>query len=154
MKVMNTMIQKFGLVFILLMGLFVNSNAQCDTEQYTDNCLGELKSGYTFVKSFKIDGKSGKKDKVETSYVFAKGTKYYLNVCSGAFDPNLKEEDSDGIVVSLYNGKRKLVGTNFVAGKFYQGINFPCNATGIYYITYTFKDSEEFCGGSVLGFKR
>ena len=149
---MKNQFKKIGLLFIILFSIVNVSNAQCDTEQFTDDCLGTLKKGYTFVKSFKIDGDEGKKNKIETSYVFAKGTSYFLNVCS---DLGVSPEvGQDGIVVSLYNAKRKLLGTNYLAGKFYSGINFPCSATGIYYITYSFKDSKEYCGGSVLGFKR
>ncbi|GJM60318.1 MULTISPECIES: hypothetical protein [Persicobacter] len=122
------------------------AQAQCNSDGFTDTCLGSLKDGFTFLKSFKIDGQGGAKQKVEYSYVFSKDTKYYINVCG--------QNGVDGIIVTMYDSNRKLVATNHANGKFYPGITYPCNATGIYYITFTFKDSENYCGGSVLGFSR
>ncbi len=61
---------------------------------------------------------------------------------------------TDGIVVSLFDSGRNKVTTNKVNGQFVSAIVYPCNATGIYYIQYTFDGSASKCGGSALGFKR
>ena len=121
--------------------------AQCDADEHAEACIPQLKEGFNFVKSYAIDGDGGNKAKVEYSYVFAKGTQYFINICSG-------EAETDGIVVSLYDSSRKLVSTSDANGKLYSAIAYPCNATGIYYITFTFKGSANHCGGAVLGFKR
>lgn len=121
--------------------------AQCDADEYAEACIPKLKDGFNFVKSYTIDGEGGSKSKVEYSYVFAKGTQYFINICSGA-------AETDGIVVSLYDSTRKLVSTSDANGKLYSAIAYPCNATGIYYIQFTFKGSASHCGGAVLGFKR
>ncbi len=123
------------------------ANAQCSSDGHVENCLGKLKDGYTFLKSFKIDGQGGSKDKVEFSYVFSKDTRYFINICS-------EGADTGGIVVTMYDSNRKMVGTNFLNGKFFPGIEYPCAATGIYYITFTFQAPSAYCGGSVLGFSR
>lgn len=123
------------------------ARAQCNAEALANNCISNLQDGFTFLKTFKVNGQDGAKDKVEYSYVFSKDTQYYLNVCSSG--ANL-----DGIVVTMYDSQRHVVSTNFNNGKFYPGLIYPCNATGIYYITFTFKGSKTYCGGSVLGFKR
>lgn len=122
-------------------------SAQCDADEYAEACIPNLKEGFNFVKSYEIDGEDGDRNKVEYSYVFAKGTQYMLNLCSAS-------TDTDGIVVSLYNSSRKLVSTSDANGKLYSAIAYPCNATGIYYISFTFKGSNKYCGGAVLGFKR
>ena len=122
-------------------------NAQCNADSYTEECLSKLQPGFTFLKSFKVDGQGGAKSKVEYSYVFSKDTQYYINVCA-------EGEGTDGIVVTMYDSNRKLVATNYANGKFFPGIVYPCNATGIYYISFTFNGSSNYCGGSVLGFKR
>ncbi|MCC5929509.1 MAG: hypothetical protein JJU28_09710 [Cyclobacteriaceae bacterium] len=122
--------------------------AQCDGDGLAQACVGKMQDGFTYLKSFKIDGQGGAKNKVEYSYVFSKDTQYFLNICSSAGD------GTDGIVVTMYDSNRQMVSTNFMNGKFYPGIVYPCNATGIYYITFTFQDSKSHCGGSVLGFKR
>jgi outer membrane lipoprotein-sorting protein len=121
--------------------------AQCDPIGYTETCISKLTNGFTFLKSFKIDGENGDKNKVEYSYVFSKDTQYFINICS-------PDTNTDGIVVTMYDSQRNQVGTNLVNNNFYPGFVYPCNATGIYYITFTFRDSKSFCGGSTLGFKR
>jgi hypothetical protein len=136
--------------FLTLLILFAPTDAfaQCDADEYAEACIPKLKDGFNFVKSYAIDGEDGQRDKVEYSYVFAKGTQYFINICSGTAD------DTDGIVVSLYDSTRKLVSTSDANGKLYSAVAYPCNATGIYYIRFTFKGSSSHCGGAVLGFKR
>lgn len=138
-------------IFILAaFAMFIRADisvAQCNAEDLANACIPKLQEGFTFLKTFKVDGQSGAKDKVEYSYVFSKDTQYYLNICNPG-------SDTDGIVVTMYDSKRQMVSTNFANGKYYSGLVYPCNATGIYYITFTFKGSSSHCGGSVLGFKR
>lgn len=124
------------------------SFAQCDAGKFAENCIPKLEDGFTFLKSFNVDGQAGAKDKVEYSYVFSKDTQYFINICVPGNEP------TDGIIATLFDSNRKMVATNFANGKFYDKIKYPCSATGIYYITFTFKDSQASCGGSVLGFKR
>ena len=143
---MKSIITLLGMLsFVLLVNSKVN--AQCSPSQYTEACIPQLAEGFNFVKSYEINGESGAKDKIEYSYVFAKGTQYFLNICAAG-------ESTDGIIVSLYDSNRKKVGTSFANGNFNKGIIYPCNATGIYYITFTFDGSSNHCGGAVLGFKR
>ena len=123
------------------------SYGQCDAAGKAAGCAPNPKSGYTLIKSFEVDGKGGAKDKIEYSYVFTKGTKYLVNVCGNAETP-------DGVVVTLYDKYRNKVASNSIDGKVVKAIAYPCSATGIYYITYTFEASEDYCGGSTIGFKR
>ena len=143
---MKSIVTLLGVLsFMLLANTEVS--AQCSPSQYTEACIPQLAEGFNFVKSYEINGEGGAKDKIEYSYVFAKGTQYFLNICAAG-------ETTDGIVVSLYDSNRKKVGTSFANGNFNKGIIYPCNATGIYYITFTFDGSNSHCGGAVLGFKR
>jgi len=136
-------------VFILGMLFFMADavHAQCNTDQYTDACIPKLASGFNFLKAYKIDGQGGSKTKVEYSYVFTKGTQYMINVCATG-------DNTDGIVVTLYDSNRNKVASSKVNGQYISAIAYPCNTTGIYYIQYTFDNSTQFCGGSALGFKR
>ncbi|MFO0507249.1 MAG: hypothetical protein ACK5YS_00070, partial [bacterium] len=59
-----------------------------------------------------------------------------------------------GIIVTLYDSERNKVASSKINGQFISAIAYPCNATGIYYIQYTFDGSLGKCGGSALGFKR
>ncbi|HBH23301.1 MAG TPA: hypothetical protein DDY13_07745 [Cytophagales bacterium] len=137
-----------GLIFFAML-LFSGDNlkAQCNPDALAQECVPKLADGFTFLKSFKINGQGGARQKVEYSYVFSKDTQYFINICANG-------EGTDGIVVTMYDSKRQIVSTNYQNGKFYPGIVYPCNATGIYYITFTFNGSSSYCGGSVLGFKR
>ncbi len=133
----------------LILSSFMSSDlaGQCDPESYSNACIPKLAQGFNFLKSYKIDSENGAKDKVEYSYVFTKGTQYMINLCASG-------TSTDGLVVSLYDAKRNKVATSKVNGEFISAIAYPCNATGIYYIQYTFDGSTAKCGGSALGFKR
>lgn len=144
---MKQVINILGISIIALLFAVTSVSAQCNAEAQANACISNLQDGFTFLKTFKVDGQGGAKAKVEYSYVFSKDTQYFLNVCSSG-------DGTDGIVVTMYDSKRQMVSTNYNKGKFYPGLVYPCNATGIYYITFTFKGSQNYCGGSVLGFKR
>jgi hypothetical protein len=133
-------------VFIFMAGFgSVQLNGQCDAEGLSNACIPKLATGFNFLKSYKVDG--AEKDKIEFSYVFTKGTQYMINLCPpGA--------SNDGMVVSLFDGARNKVATSKINGEFVTAIAYPCNATGIYYIQYSFDNSAAKCGGSALGFKR
>ena len=136
-------------LFVLVFSVFVfagyNANAQCNAETLSTQCIPKLASGFNFLKSYKVE-KAGKQY-VEYSYVFTKGTQYMINICaSGAA--------TDGILVSLFDSNRNQVATNKIDNQVVGAIAYPCSATGIYYIQYTFEKSASYCGGSALGFKR
>ena len=140
------------IVFSFLLISFVSFGSselvgQCNADGFSNACIPKLSNGFNFLKSYKIDGEGGAKDKIEYSYVFTKGTQYMINLCA-------EGENPDGIVVSLYDSQRNKVASSKVNGQFISAIAYPCNATGIYYIQYSFDGSTTRCGGSALGFKR
>ncbi len=122
-------------------------NGQCNPDNFANACIPKLASGFNFLKSYKVDGEGGSKDKVEYSYVFTKGTQYMINLCANG-------ANTDGLIVTLFDSGRNKVATSKINGQFISAIAYPCNATGIYYIQYTFDGSAGNCGGSALGFKR
>jgi hypothetical protein len=138
------------LVFFVLSIFLLSATetiAQCNAENLSNQCIPKLAGGFNFLKSYKVDGAGGTKEKVEYSYVFTKGTQYMINICAPS-------TPTDGIVVSLYDSNRNKVASSKINGQFISAIAYPCNATGIYYIQYTFDGSASYCGGSALGFKR
>ena len=144
---MRKVIRRLGITsIVLLIGISI-SNAQCNADSKADACVSKLQDGFIFVKKFAVDGQAGAKEKLEFPYLFSKNMQYYINICN-------EGADTDGIVVTMYDTKRQMVSTNYNNGKFYPAIIYPCNASGIYYITFTFKDSQNYCGGGVLGFKK
>ena len=137
----------FGMLAIALTISFSETKAQCDTEPHTSACIPKLSSGFNFLKSYKVDGQGGAKERIEYSYVFTTGTQYMINVCAA-------NDSNDGIIVSLYDSKRNLVASTLADGQQLSAFVYACTTTGIYYITYTFDGSTSFCGGSAMGFKR
>jgi hypothetical protein len=139
--------RKIILFALALIGFSLEVSAQCSPENFTAACVPKLATGFNFLKSYKIDGEGGSKEKVEYSYVFTKGTQYMINICANG-------ATTDGIIVSLYDANRNQVASNKIENQVVTAIAYPCNATGIYYIQYTFDKSASYCGGSALGFKR
>jgi hypothetical protein len=137
-----------SLSFLLSVGIGSSELiGQCNSDNFSNACIPKLAGGFNFLKSYKIDGEGGSKEKVEYSYVFTKGTQYMINICANG-------QATDGIVVSLFDSGRNKVASSKINGQFIAAIAYPCNATGIYYIQYTFDGSASHCGGSALGFKR
>jgi hypothetical protein len=138
---------KKSIIFVLM--LFVLSAdeviGQCNADALSSQCIPKLAAGFNFLKSYKIE--KGAKEIVEYSYVFTKGTQYMINICAPG-------QNTDGIVVSLFDSNRNKVASSKVNGQFISAIAYPCNTTGIYYIQYSFDGSTSYCGGSALGFKR
>lgn len=137
------------ILFVATIFLLNASDAvgQCNSENLSSQCIPKLAAGFNFLKSYKIDGDGGNKDKVEYSYVFLKGTSYMINICAPS-------QPTDGIVVSLFDSNRNKVISSKLNDQFISAIQYTCNATGVYYIQYTFEKPSSYCGGSALGFKR
>jgi hypothetical protein len=138
------------LIFFIALIFLLNSTdatAQCNSENLSSQCIPKLAAGFNFLKSYKIDGDNGTKEKVEYSYVFLKGTQYMINICAPS-------QPTDGIIVSLYDANRNKVASSKLDNQYISAIAYPCNATGVYYIQYTFDKPSSYCGGSALGFKR
>ena len=133
------------LAIFLALGISKKGLAQCNPDFHTSECIPQLSEGFNFLKGYKIDGKGGEKDKIEFSYVFTKGTQYMINICSSV---------QPGIIINLFDSRRNQVASSEINGQFAKAIAFPCKATGIYYISYSFSESSDFCGGSALGFRR
>lgn len=120
----------------------------CDALKHKETCVSQLASGFTFIKSYLLEGsKTNSKGEIEYSFVFSKGTNYMLTMS----DNNGTAKD---IEIKLYDPNHKLIVSNFdsKSGNYFP-IAYPCKATGIHYMTFTLKGDEK-CGLSVLGFKR
>ena len=139
---------KIGYVIVLASLCFLAASEftdPCNSGKLADECIPKLSEGFNFLKSYKVDGAT--KDKVEYSYVFMKGTQYMINLCANG-------TATDGVVVSILDKDRNKIASSKINGQIVSAINYPCNASGIYYIQYTFDEPSSRCGGSALGFKR
>lgn len=141
--------KKILLLSLLILGVasFSDTQAQCNAELYNNKCLKALAPGFTFVKSYRIDGRGGTRKKIEYTCVFSKDTNYMIQIAG-------KDGGAQGLIGTLYDSKRNKKASNYYNNKFYPNWTYKCRATGIYYLTFTFKDSKSYCGAAVLGFRR
>jgi len=143
--------KQFGVIKVIFLVIYsvtsIQVNAQCNPETYSLNGIEKLKEGYIYLKSYNIYGNNGAIDKIEYTAVFSKDTDYLLNICT-------ETNDVDGIILSIYDSKRKQVASNIVNNAIQSSINFKCTITGIYYLTFTFQNSRKQCGGCILAFRK
>ena len=136
-------------ISFIVLSIFILSTleviGQCNSEELSNKCIPKLSTGFNFLKSYKIE--KGGKDYVEYSYVFTKGTQYMINLCANG-------TPTDGLTVSILDKNRKVVASSKINDQFLAGISYPCNASGIYYLQYTFEEPSSHCGGSAMGFRR
>ncbi len=134
---------------IALLFLFITStlSAQCSSDAFMDNCSNAL-DDFNFIKSFEYTNPKGGA-KAEYSYVFSKGSTYRIVVC----DENIA---GNKMVISLYDRNHKLIASNFdkASKKVFPALTYPCSATGVYYIEYSFQGDKAKCGINILGFTK
>lgn len=121
--------------------------AQCNIDALTERALRIIPKGFTFVRSYKVDGKSGIKKQIEYTCVLSKDTDYAIRMAS-------RDGGTNGLRVTLFDAQRNELASSFVNNKLFPGWTFKCKSTGIYYLSFTFQDSQSYCGGAVMGFRR
>jgi hypothetical protein len=101
---------------------------------------------FTFTKSYEIKPSMYQYggEKKEYSYMFSKGNTYVITIC---------DQGSGKLLLDIYDRNKRVVTRNYdeLNGKYYTKIYFPCAATGIYYLKYSFKDGKPSCAASSLG---
>ncbi|MCB0395013.1 MAG: hypothetical protein KDD36_00070 [Flavobacteriales bacterium] len=136
-------------LIILLCGLAAivllpsSTNGTCDSKKLNQQCAA-LMDNFSLVKFFNITDADVKK---EYAYMFNKSTTYLINICD--------ENSGDArMIVNIYRGKQ-LIASSFSqkSKKHYSKIAFPCTATGIYHIKFSFDYGAATCGVVSLGFK-
>lgn len=139
-------------IFILIGFYSQTTFAQkCNIKQFKDKCITALQRqrGYTFLKSYPLDGQGGVKKKIKYSYILSRGTTYILTMAN-------RRADSRGIsvTISTSSGKTLLNSYDENKKKFHSTVGFNPKVTGVYYFTFEFQKTRNYCAASVLGFKR
>lgn len=139
---------------LLFVGCFIGlaslAKAQCDVTEYTNKCAERLKpQGYKYLKSYKLDFMNGSKKQIIYSYVFSNNTQYRITLANG-------DKDNKGLFVTLLDSEKKPVASSYLEKekKYMPAIDIKCSRTGIYYLAYELREGNEYCGSSVIGFKR
>ena len=105
------------ILFLFVLVVSMQANAQCNTEALCNTCVTKLTAGFNFLKTYKINSE---KDlvKVEYSYVFAKGTQYMITLCN-------EETKNNSIMVTIYDAQRNRLASNKIEGNLLPAIAFP-----------------------------
>jgi len=124
---------------------FCSLRAQCDATRLINDQVDQL-DDYNFLKGYKFVDPQPTTN--EYSYVFTKGSTYQITLC-------LEDKKKRDVEIMIFDRGRNLVASN-VSNKSRKKnvLEFTCNVSGIYYMKYDFKDETNFCGASVLAFKR
>jgi hypothetical protein len=118
---------------------------ECDIESYKSKALSYLPKGFRLAKNYTVDGRGCRRGG-EYTVILYKNIDYVIRMSA-------KDGGFYGMIVTLYNAKREELMTSEFEHKQFNGWTYRCKQTGIYYISFTFKDSQSHCGGAVLGFR-
>lgn len=121
----------------------------CQAKQMVRKGIGDIPRGFTFLKGYPVDGKSGKRKRIEYSYILSRNSKYLITLAT-------QRNKSDGLQITLLNARKKKIASSYVDGKYYDGIQYKCQKTGIYYIRFSYdsKKTKNYCSGGILSFRR
>lgn len=135
-------------VFLGIIMTFCQSTvkAQCNSDEIVESCISELDTNFHYLKSYQLEGRSGDESVVEHSYVLTKNTEYLIKLCT-------KADSTMDIAINIFDSNRRNVSSSSSDSTMNSSLKFDCKVTGIYYLQYTFINSEEYCGGSAIGFK-
>ena len=145
---LNKKIRLFLFLGISLFLFPVNSSGQCESDAFLDKCASNLGT-YNYIKSFVTYANPRKKTSTEFTYVFSKGSTYMMLGCT--------ENASKGkMVISLYDRDHNLIANTYdeKTMKYYPDLQYPCSATGVYYIKATIEGTKSGCGLCILGFSK
>jgi len=133
----------------LIVGIFMLPtlmNGQCDPQPHLDSCKVHIAHDhFNFLKEYTIDNESGSKEKIEYSINLVQGFDYEY------YFTGYKEGHQE-VIATLFDKHRRELATNKHHKNYVHVIKHTTLKSGIYYITFTFKDDEAFCGAAVLGF--
>lgn len=143
--------KKIFFIISLAIGLFSTGQvlAQCGDE-LLDICYPKI-GDYKYIKSYPIRLKKSRKGEppiiAKYAVVLNGGVKYKIVGCNAT--------DFDGkIVITLYNGDTMIGSTyDYNIGKEYPGIEFECKKSGVYYLSFYFRDGKEGCAICILAQK-
>ncbi len=142
------LILNFILATLLFTGNTTMKPQECDAKPFKDKALKSIQDGYTFLKSYTVDGLDGAKKEIKFSYIFTKNNNYVLNLENGL-------PSSKNFYVVLMDSNNKVLASSYASGtgKYYSQLSYKCSATSMYHLVFKFSE-KPYCGGAVLSFKR
>jgi len=131
----------------IFLGVFGGGVAKAQTEDELIEMCGMISKGATYLKEFKIKLDAGDPPPQQRhSIVLTKDTKYRFAV--------VNSKDLPGkVVLQIYDNAR-LLGTTFMVatGKDTPTFDLTCQKTGVYHLSFTFKDGQSGLAVGTLSF--
>jgi hypothetical protein len=136
----------FATLLVLLSAVFI-LNGQ-STDKLVSSCVMNAGSNCKYLKDFRIQlakAPAPGEMRYKTQMSLWKNTKYKFSLCTaddskGELILTIKN-DADQIVLSSYDQK---------TGKTYKSVELTCNRSGIYQLSYDFKDGQQGSGVGVV----
>jgi len=145
---LNKIIRLFLFLVTSLFLFPAYSSGQCESDEFLDKCASNLGT-YNYIKSFVVNANPRKNANPEFKYVFSKGSTYMMIACT-------ENSDHGRMVISLYDREHNLIATTYdeKTKKYFPELQYPCSATGVYYIKATIEGAKNGCGLCILGFTK
>ena len=128
---------KFLFIAVLLFGLGFSGSAFAQTEDELVEICGMVAKEATYLKDFKIRLDAGDPPPLQRfSVILKKDIKYRFSVCNS--------KDFEGkVILELFDNNRLIATTYVIAtGKDFPSIDFICQKTGAYHLSFKFKDGK------------
>lgn len=143
---MKRFLKKLLAPAIIAMFIPVTSAGQCNSDEFLDKCASTL-GDYNYIKTFTASPNQRKKTNSENIYVFSKGSVYKMIAC-------LENPLAGKMIISLYDRNHNLIASSYdqASKKYFSELQYPCSATGVYYIKTSFEGAKSGCSMCILGF--
>lgn len=133
------------LLLLLSAGFILNGQS---TDQLVNSCVMNAGPNCKYLKDFRIQlakAPSAGEMRYKTQMSLWKNTKYKFSMCTS--------EDSEGeLILTVKNDANQVVLSSFDSktGKTYKSVELTCNRSGIYQLSYDFKDGRQGSGVGVV----
>ncbi|MHC1703106.1 MAG: hypothetical protein AB9846_04280 [Tenuifilaceae bacterium] len=129
---------KFLIFVVLLFMVGFSGTAIAQTEDELVEICGLIAKEATFLKDFKVRLDAGDPPPIQRfSVILKKDIKYRFSVCNS--------KDFDGkVILELFDNNRLQATTYVLAtGKDFPSVDFTCQKTGAYHLSFKFKDGKQ-----------
>jgi len=139
----------FTLLLLFMVGVLIHGQS---SDPLITNCVMNAGPNTKYLKDFRIQlGKtqSAGELRYKAQMSLWKNTKYRFSMCNS--------EDSKGkLILSLKNDANKVVLSSFDqnSGKTYPFVDFVCNKSGIYQLSFDFTNGQQGSGVGVVSMVR
>ena len=140
--------KKLFLIITLLSAIVFTLTGQASEDSFVNLCVVNAGQDAKYLKDFRIElGKASEQNELryKTNISLWKNTKYRFSVCS--------TDDSQGqLFLSLKDDANRIVLTSYdkQTGRTYRFVDFICNKSGIYQLSFDFIDGQQGSGIGVI----